>query len=160
MSNQDKKFKRIFIFTGLGLVGIFILMQFIPVSRENPAVTQEIQWNSAETQALAEDACYDCHSNQTVWPWYSYVAPVSWRIAGHVNDGRRHLNFSEWDQPNADADEIIEVITSGEMPLRDYLLMHPEARLTAEGTQALVDGLEQTLANDPPIERQGRPRRD
>ena len=161
MSDQDKKFKRRFLFTGLGLVGIFILIQLIPVSRENPAVTQEIQWNSAETKALAREACFDCHSNETVWPWYSYVAPVSWRIAGHVNDGRRRLNFSEWDQPNEDADEIIKAITSGEMPLRDYLLMHPEARLTEEGTQALVDGLEQTLANDSPVERQGGPpRRD
>lgn len=161
MTNQDKKFKRSFIFAGIGLVGIFILIQFIPVSRENPAVTQEIQWNSAETQALARDACFDCHSNETVWPWYSYVAPVSWRIAGHVNEGRRRLNFSEWDQPNEDADEIIKAITSGEMPLRDYLLMHPNAQLTEEGTQALVDGLEQTLANDPPVERQaGLPPRE
>ena len=156
----NDKLKKVLIIGGLGLVALLILIQLIPVSRENPAVTQEIQWDSAETQALAQAACYDCHSNETVWPWYSYVAPISWRIAGHVNDGRRHLNFSEWDQPNADADEIIEVIKDGEMPLRDYLMMHPEARLTDEGTQALIDGLEKTLANDPPVERQGHPPRD
>lgn len=160
MNAQDRKFKRIFIWTGLGLVGLLILIQLIPITHDNPTVTQEIQWNSPETQTLAQDACFDCHSNETVWPWYSYVAPISWRVAGHVQEGRQRLNFSEWDQPNENAHEIIEAITSGKMPLRDYLLMHPEAQLTDEGTQVLVAGLEQTLANDPPIERQGRPRRD
>ena len=153
----NDKLKKIVIYGGLGLVALFVLIQFIPVSRENPAATQEIQWDSDQTRALAQSACFDCHSNETVWPWYSYVAPISWRIASHVDHGRQHLNFSEWDQPNEDADEIIEVITTGEMPLSDYLMMHPEAQLNDEGIQALIDGLEQTLANDPPVERQGGP---
>ena len=141
---------------GVGLVGVFILIQFIPVSRDNPEATQEVQWDSTETRALAQSACFDCHSNETVWPWYSYVAPASWLIVHHVNDGRRRLNFSEWDQPNENEREITKTMTSGEMPLWDYLLLHPEAQLTEAETQALIDGLKQTLANDPPIERQRR----
>jgi hypothetical protein len=106
---------------------------------------------------LAQRACFDCHSNETVWPWYAYVAPVSWRIANHVYDGRRRLNFSEWDRPNENEERIVEDMTSGRMPLWDYLLLHPEAKLTQAEQQALIDGLKQTLANDPPIVRQRRP---
>jgi hypothetical protein len=91
---------------GGGLVGIFILIQFIPVSHDNPEVTQEVQWVSTETRALAQSACFDCHSNETIWPWYSYVAPASWFLIHHVEDGRRRLNFSEWDQPNENEREI------------------------------------------------------
>lgn len=132
---------------------ILILLQLIPIDRTNPAVTQEIQWDSPETRAIAQRACYDCHSNETVWPWYSYVAPISFRVAEHVEEGREHLNFSAWDQPNEDADEIIEVIQEGEMPLSDYLLLHAEARLTTDEQQILLDGLLTTLQNDPPLER-------
>lgn len=151
-----EKFKKILKFAAIGLIGIFILIQLIPISRDNPDSTREIQWNSTETRALAQRACFDCHSNETVWPWYSYVAPASWFIAHHVDDGRRRLNFSQWDQPNESEQETVKTITSGEMPLWDYLLMHPKAKLTEAETQALVDGLKQTLADDPPIERRRR----
>ena len=130
-----EKLKKILKFTGIGLVIILILIQFIPVSRDNPVVTQEVQWDSAGTRALTQSACYDCHSNETVWPWYSYVAPASWLITHHVEDGRRHLNFSEWDQPNEGEREIARSITSGNMPLWDYLLLHPEAKLAEAKTK-------------------------
>lgn len=132
---------------------VLILIQLIPIDRTNPPVTQEIQWNSPETQAIAQRACYDCHSNETAWPWYSYVAPISFRVAEHVEEGRDHLNFSEWDRPNEDADEIMEVIKEGEMPLSDYLLLHGEARLTEEEQQIFIEGLLTTLQNDPPLHR-------
>lgn len=148
--------KKILRYVVIALVLIFILIQLIPIDRTNPAVTREVQWDSMETRALAQRACFDCHSNETVWPWYSYVAPVSLRVADHVVEGREHLNFSEWDRGNGDAEEIIETIKKGEMPLSDYLLMHSEAKLTAEETQALIEGLQATLASDPPIERQRR----
>lgn len=136
------------------LVG-FVLIQFIPIDRTNPAVTREVAWNAPETRALAQRACFDCHSNETVWPWYSYVAPVSLRIAGHVEEGREHLNFSAWDQPNEDFEEIAKVIERDQMPTADYLLIHTEAQLSDAEKQALIEGLRETLANDPPVARAG-----
>jgi glutaredoxin len=97
---NKEKLKKVLKFAGIAFVVLLILIQFIPVAHTNPPVTREIQWDSLQTRALAQRACFDCHSNETVWPWYAYVAPVSWRIANHVYDGRRRLNFSEWDRPN------------------------------------------------------------
>lgn len=136
----------------VALVGI----QLVPVDRSNPPVTREVRWDSPDTRAIAQRACFDCHSNETVWPWYSYVAPISWRLAGHVDDGRGHLNFSEWDQPNEDLDEVVEVLENKEMPLQDYLLIHSEARLTDAEREALIEGMRRTFENDPPVERPRR----
>jgi len=144
---------------GVALLAVFTLIQLIPAGRSNPPLTREIRWTSGQARGLARDACYDCHSNETDWPWYAYVAPVSWWIVDHVNDGRRHLNFSEWDKPNEDADEIISQVATGEMPFPDYLRLHPEARLSSEETQDLIDGLSRTLENDPPVEKVRRKRR-
>jgi hypothetical protein len=74
---------------------LFGALQLIPVSRTNSPVVTPMKWNSVETKALADRACMDCHSSQTVWPWYSYVAPVSLFVAHHVEDGRHELNFDE-----------------------------------------------------------------
>lgn len=142
-----KKFIR---YAVIALVALFLVLQLLPVARSNPPVTREVQWDSTQTRALAQRACFDCHSNETVWPWYSYIAPISLRVADHVQEGRQKLNFSAWDQPNEDAREIIETIEEGEMPLADYLLMHAEAKLTADEQQSLINGLQATLANDPP----------
>jgi hypothetical protein len=131
-------------------MGGFILIQFIPVNRSNPPVTQAIQWDSVETQQLADRACMDCHSNETMWPWYSYVAPVSWLVSHDVVEGREYLNFSEWDKRNEERHEILESVGEGEMPPPIYLPTHPEARLTATERQALYQGLQRTLTNDPP----------
>ncbi|MEM7029320.1 MAG: heme-binding domain-containing protein [Chloroflexota bacterium] len=135
------------------IILIFIAIQFVPVDRSNPPVTREVQWDSPETRVLAERACYDCHSNEVKWPWYSYIAPISWRIADHVEHGRRHLNFSTWDQPNEDTNEIMGVTKTGEMPLGDYLLLHPEAQLTNEERGALLEGFLKTFGEDPPLSR-------
>jgi hypothetical protein len=120
-----------------GLIGI----QFVPVERTNPPVTGEVPARDQVMETLRA-ACYDCHSNETQWPWYSRVAPVSWRIAEHVRMGRRNLNFSEWqgmsseDQADARGD-IWEEVERGTMPLSDYLRMHPEAVLTDSQKEAL-----------------------
>jgi hypothetical protein len=140
------------------LVLLIVGAQFVPVDRSNPPVTRELNWDSIETRQLAQRACFDCHSNETVWPWYAYLAPVSWRLAEHVEHGRGHLNFSEWDSPNENFEEIEEVLDDGEMPLWDYLILHGEARLTEQETQMLKEGLQASLENDPPIERERRPR--
>lgn len=108
--------------------------QFIPVDRSNPPVTGEVSAPPA-VQALLRRACYNCHSNETRWPWYSRVAPVSWFVAGHVHDGRDDLNFSEWpvfDLEGQDLamEDIQKQMRKHGMPLKSYLLIHPEARLT------------------------------
>jgi Haem-binding domain len=133
------------------LVGVAVLAQLIRPGRTNPPITRKVRWDSEGTRQLARAACYDCHSNETVWPWYSNVAPVSWLIVHDVNEGRRHLDFSTWDRPNHDIDEIVKAVQQGEMPLRQYALMHPDARLDDEARAALVTGLRATLAADPPV---------
>ena len=118
-----------------------VLIQLVPVDRSNPPVTGEI---SAPEPVLAtlRSSCYDCHSNETTWPWYSRVAPVSWRIAGHVEEAREHLNFSEWEgmsQQDRDhaREEIWDEVEKGAMPLWDYLWLHRDARLTPAQKEAL-----------------------
>lgn len=122
--------KRILLFVVVGL----ILIQFAPVDRPNPPVTGEISVPDPVMEVI-RNSCYDCHSNETRWPWYSQVAPVSWRISQHVREAREQLNFSEWQGlPVEDRDqameEIWEEVENGAMPLSDYLIMHPEAVLT------------------------------
>ena len=130
---------------GLGvLVLLFAVIQAIPYGRDhsNPLVRQEPAWNSPETRALVVDACYDCHSNQTAWPWYSNVAPVSWLAQRDVDNGRSTLNFSEWDRPQHGADESAEKVQEKEMPPTYYGWLHPKARLSSAERQALIQGLQ------------------
>ena len=113
---------------------IVVLIQFIPVNRSNPPVTQELQAD-AEIMQLLKRSCYDCHSNQTDWPWYSYVAPVSWLITRDVKEAREDLNFTEWDQYKEKEkrkllQEIVEEVEEEEMPLKEYIWLHPEAGLS------------------------------
>ena len=117
----------------IALVIIFVGIQFIPVERTNPQVKSEID-APPEVKAIFKKACYDCHSNETKWIWYSKVAPVSFLIADDVKSGRRHLNFSEWDvDKEAKAkDEIWDEIRNEDMPLWSYRIMHSEAKLTQE----------------------------
>lgn len=144
---------------GIALVILLIGLQLVPLSRTNPPVTREVKWDSPETKALAQRACFDCHSNETTWPWYAYVAPLSMQVVHHVNEGRGRLNFSAWDQPNENMQEISKTLKNGEMPLWDYLLIHTEAKLSADEKAKLLAGLESTLQQDPPVARprRGRP---
>lgn len=133
---------------GLGvLVLLFGLIQLVPYGRNhtNPPVVREPNWDSPATRELAKRACFDCHSNETVYPWYSKIAPASWLLQRDIDEGRRKLNFSEWGQRRVRVDEVVEVIESGEMPMPIYLPMHPEARLTAAEKQALIQGLQASL---------------
>jgi mono/diheme cytochrome c family protein len=131
----------------LALVGLFVVIQLVPYGRdhENPAHVKEPKWDSERTRQLAKSVCFDCHSNQTVWPWYSHVAPVSWMLQHHVDDGREHLNFSEFDRPQRDADEAKEMVEKSYMPLANYTWLHPEARLSDADRKALAAGLGATL---------------
>lgn len=125
------------------LILLFIAIQFLPVRRDNPKVTTEIQ-APPEVMSILRTACYDCHSYETRWPWYSHVAPVSWWLAHHVHEGREDLNFSRWPlldfaaQRDARSD-IARQIEKDEMPLKSYRLGHPEARLDARQRAILLD---------------------
>lgn len=130
----------ILVVVGLALV-VFVGIQFKTVDRSNPPVTQVVD-APPEVMAILKRSCFDCHSNETVWPWYSRIAPISWRVAGHVDHGRKHVNFSTWDEYDAEdrADiihESYEEAEEGHMPLPDYLRMHPEAALSAEDIEVL-----------------------
>jgi hypothetical protein len=146
--------KRVLSRAAMVLLAVLLAIQFIPQPRTNPTVTREVRWDAPATRAIARRACMDCHSDATVWPWYSHVAPMSFLVINHVNDGRRHLNFSEWDKPqHATFDDVEGNVSSGDMPIWNYVIVHPEARLTpAEKTQ-LLDGLRATFLHDPPVAR-------
>src|SRR5688572_4490999 len=105
---------------GYAALAVLVLIQFWPYGRGlatsgTPAV--EPQWDSPRTRELAVGACFDCHSDQTVWPWYGRVAPFSWLMQHDVEEGREHLNFSRFDQRQRNADECADQVRSGEMPL-------------------------------------------
>ncbi|MGH9414323.1 MAG: heme-binding domain-containing protein [Terriglobales bacterium] len=129
------------VVVGIGLI------QLVPFghAHTNPPVTAEPARNSPQTRALFQRACFDCHSNNTHWPWYSHVAPVSWLLERDVEDGRRHLNFSQWNQPQHHAKDVAARVASGDMPLWFYLPMHPAARLSAAEKQELIAGAAASL---------------
>jgi hypothetical protein len=119
-----------------GIVLALIVMQFVPVERSNPPVEEEVP-APANVRAMLRRACYDCHSNETRWPWYSHVAPVSWLVAHDVHEARKHLNFSTWNQYNPKRqarklNEVWEEVDEGEMPLWYYLTVHRDAVLSVE----------------------------
>lgn len=128
------------VLAGLALL---VAIQFVPVQRTNPPV----RWALAAPEPVDEvlrRACFDCHSNETRWPWYAYTAPVSWLVTSHVVKARGDLNFSEW--PVFDREkvahafhDIAKQVEEGKMPLWSYIMMHPEARLGARERAMLVD---------------------
>ncbi len=127
----------------LGFGVLVLLIQVVRPEQTNPPVTGEIQ-APAEVMNLLKRSCYDCHSNESKWPWYSQVAPVSWLVTKDVNDGRKHLNFSLWQgfeegRKLKKFKEIAEEVGEGEMPMAIYLKLHPEAKLTPAQTTLLVE---------------------
>ena len=114
---------------------LLLLIQLVPVDKTNPPIEAEIP-ASEEVRTILKRSCYDCHSNETSWPWYSRVAPISWLVAYDVKEGRDELNFSTWNKYSASKQnkklkEIWEEIDEGEMPLWVYLPAHPTAKLSA-----------------------------
>ena len=138
---------------GFGLpVVLMITLQLVPYGRDhsNPPGREVAAWDAASTRDLARRACFDCHSNETRWPWYSSIAPVSWRIQHNVREGREKLNFTALDPASKTmteaAGEAGEMVAKGRMPPKGYLLMHPEAWLSSADRRALAKGLEATFA--------------
>ena len=127
-------------------VVVFGALQLIPrgAALANPPVQQEPNWDSPKTRELAQRACFDCHSNETNWPWYTKVQPVSMLMSGDITKGREMMNFSEWDSSvDLTGDFVERNIRSGKMPLKRYLMLHPEAKLTPEEQDQLIAGLKQ-----------------
>ncbi|MGE5217450.1 MAG: heme-binding domain-containing protein [Chloroflexota bacterium] len=127
---------------GVGLVIVVIGLQFVPVERTNPAEHGQPQ-APAEIQALLRRACYDCHSNETIWPWYSQIAPLSLLLARDVKEGRREVNFSTWEKyearrKNRKLKEIAEQVEKGDMPPWYYLPFHPDAKLSAAEREMII----------------------
>ncbi len=125
--------KKIVLYLVLPLVVFFVAIQFVPVSRTNPAVTADLV-ASPEVKKILRTSCYDCHSNETKWPWYSRVAPISWLVAHDVKEGRSELNFSLWNSYNARKKkqlkaDIWEEVEEGRMPVKMYLWTHSKGTL-------------------------------
>jgi len=137
------------IFIGLVLLGVVI--QFIPYGRDhtNPDTVKEPNWDSSKTRMLFIRACGNCHSNETKWPLYSNVAPISWLVQHDVEDGRKHFNISNWlHQKKNKGDEAAEELREGEMPPLVYLPTHPEAWLNDDEKKDLIYGLIQTFGEE------------
>ena len=128
---------------------ILIIIQFFSIDKQNPPADMEKDFivlakPPFEVGEKIKNACYDCHSHNTKYPWYSNIAPVSWLLKEHVNNGRNHLNFSIWSdykesKKDHKLDECIEMVETGEMPMKGYVLLHEEANLTNEQKHAMID---------------------
>jgi hypothetical protein len=143
--------KRVAVVLGGSALGAFLLLQLVPYGWEksNPPVTAAAPWPDPRAEAIARTACYDCHSNETDWPLYSYVAPMSWLVRRDVERGRGELNFSEWDEDAADAaEDAREEIVEGRMPLPNYRRIHRDAQLSDEDAAVLIAALEQMAEDD------------
>ena len=136
----------------LGVVILFaIAIQLIPYGKNhsNPSVVAEPMWDSPKTRELFVRACADCHSNETKWPWYSKIAPISWLVQYDVEEGREHFNVSMWGvQKKNKGDESKEEFEEGEMPPWFYILPHPEAKLSKSESKELSKGLLATFGEE------------
>lgn len=133
----------------LPVIAVLFLIQAIPYGRDyqNPPIVMEPGWDSAHTRALVKRACFDCHSHETIRPWFSRIAPFSWLAQYDVDKGRRELNFSDWKNGSRSAegaDKMREEISEGEMPPIAYRLAHPGARLPDAEKRQLIEGLKAT----------------
>ena len=130
---------------------IIALIQFIRIDTNNPEINVENDFLNItdapiEIANILKNSCYDCHSNQTNYPWYSKIAPVSWMLKNHIKEGREHLNFSKWGDYSIDKQislkgECIEEIQDNEMPLKSYTLIHTKSKLSSDSKQILVNWL-------------------
>jgi hypothetical protein len=126
---------------------VFLGMQFVPTatmpkSSATTAAPRMTDVINPQVRAILERSCQDCHSSRTTWPWYSHVAPVSWIVSKHVSEGREVLDFSEWaDQPPSGYERTMmcNAVSSGEMPLPEYTVIHRHARLSKRDAEMICD---------------------
>jgi hypothetical protein len=140
---------RILQVLGLGILGL-LLIQLIPLghTHTNPPTVSEPKWSSPQARALVKEHCFQCHSNETNWTWYSNIAPGSWLIAADVVEGRDRFNFSDWKSHPEDLDEMVGVIQSGEMPPIQYWLFHPASKMDQQQKQELIHALESSIQGE------------
>ncbi|HEX8722355.1 MAG TPA: heme-binding domain-containing protein [Pyrinomonadaceae bacterium] len=141
--------KKVVKWLAVALALLFLGAQFYRPERANPAFDESKTMRAntrmtPEVAAVLERSCKDCHSSETAWPWYSQLTPVNWFLKGHVEEGRRELNFSEWAtyskrKRERKLHEICEQVESGEMPLKSYLPLHPSARLSEEDKRVVCE---------------------
>lgn len=128
---------------GMALIAVVLGIQFVPLERTNPPVRTTID-PPDEVDRILRQACWDCHSNETEWPWYAHVAPVSWLVTGDVQEARGEMNLTDWPADDLEevqdlVEEIGEEIEEDEMPLKRYRWLHSEGRLSPEERQVLID---------------------
>ena len=135
------------------LLGL-LLIQLIPFghTRTNPPTVAEPSWSSGQARTLVKEHCFQCHSNETQWTWYSNIAPGSWLIAMDVIEGRQRFNFSDWKHKPGELDEMVGAIQSGEMPPIQYWIFHPGSRMNAQQKQELIQALETSVNNEATLE--------
>jgi hypothetical protein len=142
--------KKKYIWPALGI--IFILIQFIRIDKTNPSIDPTLDFIKtinapAEIASKIQISCYDCHSHETSYPWYTNIAPLSWWIKGHINGGREHLNFSEWNKYSKDKqkhklEEGVEMLEKKWMPLFTYTWLHSEAKMTDVERESMISFFE------------------
>jgi len=130
------------------IAGVIILLQLIPVDRKNPPINATINWDSEFTKQTFYNACADCHSNETKWPWYSYIAPISYVVSYDVVTGRKHFNISE--NTSDEREEAAREVRRGTMPMAIYLPAHPKAKLSESDKQKFIQGLVKTFGDKDP----------
>ncbi len=146
-----KTFGKILLFTGIG----FALIQLIPTDKVNQPINRRVNFTDVnktpeKVAGLLKGACYDCHSDETVYPDYAYIAPVSWSVKSHVNEGREHMNLSVWDTYNKDLKESMltqsmQTLRNRSMPMPGYIVYHKEANLSDAERELLIKYLEGLL---------------
>jgi len=139
----------------ISFIVVLLLLQLYPLEKPsntavNPndlLITEKVPENIS---TLLKKACYDCHSNESIFPWYSKIAPSKWLVYNHINEGREELNFSEWNTLNIDdkselLDDISTIILEGEMPLKGYIILHSEANLSNTEREAIASWADEML---------------
>lgn len=139
--------KRILQILGVLVLG-FLLIQLIPFGHDhtNPPVVSEPKWSSPQARALVKEHCFQCHSNETNWTWYSNIAPGSWLITYDVIAGRQKFNFSDWNNNPGELDEMVGAIQEGEMPPIQYWIAHPNSKMNAQQKQELIAALQGSVS--------------
>lgn len=142
----------------LGLLGVLVVIQFFRIDKTNPPVEPgqdflNLAAPPAELGTLIRNACYDCHSNETKYPWYTNVQPVAWWVKDHIDEGREELNFSEWGTYNAKKrahkmEEAVEETKEGEMPLSSYTWVHANSRLSDAQRQELAAWFQEQMTKE------------
>ena len=133
----------------LAIVALLVLIQFIRIDKTNPEVVLKNDFitvtNPPENIAtILKTSCYDCHSNESKYPWYTNISPIAWWVKHHINEGREELNFSEWatftdKRKKHKLEECFEMVEEAEMPLESYLITHGEAKLSATQKEELIE---------------------